>query len=228
MSTNSSGVATNDDRLRVAAAHASVAGCMVLRHVQQSSFVSLAESDESCHSRLRSTELDSVDVWAGGVQPPVSCAAVAAAGSILPVSCVGPALRSLRVSPFEHNNRWQCFASVSQGKEWQDDDSDGSETGHGCAVDLFGVEESTDTVAMSGESLARLDVEKAVAPVKQVGLPDPVRVRRRPLSGAWTGNVNKKWRALRVRGDKADGNPAGTVAACTALFLRHLAAFSAQ
>jgi hypothetical protein len=224
MSTNPIGVATTDDRLRGASSHASLVGRMMLRHVRQSSFVSLA--DESCDSRLMSSEVDSVDFWSGGVQPLVSCAAVAAAGSILPVSCVGPTLRPFRVSPFEHTNRWQCFASVSQGTEWQDGDSDGSEAGHACAVELFAVEESA--VAVSGESLARLDVERLVAPVKQVRPPDPVRVCLRPLSGAWTGQVNRKRRALRMRGRKAGGKSAGTVAAYTALFLRDLAAFSAH
>jgi hypothetical protein len=186
-------------------------------------------TDESRDGRLMSTELGSVDVGAGGVTPLVPCAAVAVAGSTLPATGVGPALRPLRVSPYEHDNRWQCLSSVSQGTEWQDDDSDSSlssETGHECAVDLFGVAKST--VMVSGDSLARLDVEKVVAPVKKVRPPDPVRECLRPLSGAWACTVDKKWKALRMRGKKAKGKSPGTVAAYTALFLRYLAAFSAH
>ena len=146
--------------------------------------------------RLMSTESVGVDfsVVASGVLPRAPRSAVGVAGSILPSSCITPALLPLRVSPYEHRNRWQCLDSdvVSQGGKWKDDVSDGSEAGTECAVDLLRVS------AMSGESLATLDVEEVVPPVREVRPPDPVRQCLRPPgppSGTMARNVklNKKW-----------------------------------
>jgi hypothetical protein len=74
--------------------------------------------------RLMSTESVGVDVSvvASGVMPHAPRSAVGVAGSILPLSCIIPALPSLRVSPYEHHNRWLCLDSVSdvvsQGPNW--------------------------------------------------------------------------------------------------------------
>ena len=123
--------------------------------------------------RLMSTESVGVDisVVASGIMPRAPRSVVGVAGSTLPSSCILPALLPLRVSPYEHHNRWQCLDSdvVSQGGKWKDDVSDGSEAGTECAVDLLLVS------AVSGESLARLDVEEVVPPVREVRPPDPVR-----------------------------------------------------
>ena len=174
--------------------------------------------------RLMSTESVGVDVsvFALGVMPRAPRSAVGVAGSILPSSCIGPALLPLRVSPFEHHNIWHCLDTDSdcQVGKWKDDVSDGSEAGMACAVDHLRV------YGVSEESLARLDVEEVVPPVREVRPPDPDSVPQhlRPLSAAVTSRVvNKQWKALgprRMRGKKVkkvDGKPIRTVAGFTAL-----------
>jgi hypothetical protein len=159
--------------------------------------------------------------------------AVSDGGSIPPASCVISAVLSLRPSPSEHHNR--CLESVSQGKKkWKDDVSAGVETEAGsvseCSVDLLRVPAVTVT-AVSGESLAALDVEEEVPPVKEVCPPDPDTVRQecRPLSGTLVRALTEKWRTLCMGGKKkVDGKSTGTVAAYTALFLSYLRALTAH
>jgi hypothetical protein len=188
----------------------------------------LRSPSQTVPRRLMSTESVSVGVSsvALGVMPRAPRSAVGVAGSILHTSCIVPALLPLRVSPYEHHNRWQCLASVSQGREWKDDVSDGSEAGLECSVDLLSVSTASD------ESLARLDVEEVVPPVREVRPPDPVRQSLRPLSGALATTVNKKSKSRRRGGKKVDGESTGTVdfvvAAYTALFLHDMGAPTAH
>ena len=226
-STDPTGVASKGCVTRVASTHASfVDDRMMLRHVRQSSFVSFA--DEPRDGRPMSTERGSVDFGTVGVQPLVPCTAVGSAGSVLSADCVDPTLRPLRVSPYEHDNRWQCLASVSQGTEWEDDASDSSGAGRGCAAPFFGAAQLT--VMVSGESLANLkvDVEKTIVPVRKVRPPDPVGGSLRPRSGARPSSGDERWSTLRMGGKKAGGKSTATVAAYTALFLRCLTAVSAD
>ena len=198
--------------------------------------VFLRISDSTLSDRLMSTQSVAVDVGARrGVTPRVQWTAGDVAGSILPPArCMIPATprSSLRVSPYAHHNRWQCLESVSdcvtQGmKEWKDDGSDDSEAGFGCgAVDVV----SDSTVTVSGASLASLDVEEVVPPVKEAWPPDPAYRSRRSLyrASASTSRLYKKWTSLRMGGRKVKGKSTGTVAAYTALFLRCLRAFTAH
>ena len=197
--------------------------------------IALRQRNAAMHSRLLALQAE-IDAGAAELGIPSSTSGTVIAPVVVTQTPARTALpprvltyhsrlgRKAPTAPYAHDNRWQCLEPVNQQTGCQDDASESSETGRGCAAELLDIAQSTVTV--SGKSLARTDATKAFVPVRKVRPPDPAVGFFRPVSGAWPSTGDARWRALCMGGKKVDGKSTGSVAAYTALFLRHLTAVS--